>query len=176
MTRLVDAVEGAEAIRSLERIPAGDQGRQAVATICLVERSGRGDETAVGGRHAMNPNPPCPFCSKHEAVLENPLAYVLFDKNPVTPGHCLIIPFRHVADYFDTTQRERQAMLSLADAAKTILDRDFAPRGYNIGINVGEVAGQTVPHVHLHLIPRYPNDVGNPRGGVRGVIPARQNY
>ncbi len=67
-------------------------------------------------------------------------------------------------------------MLALADAAKQMLDRDFAPQGYNLGINVGEVAGQTVPHVHLHLIPRYAGDAENPRGGVRCVIPVQQNY
>jgi diadenosine tetraphosphate (Ap4A) HIT family hydrolase len=119
---------------------------------------------------------PCPFCSPDDIVLRNDLAYVRFDKHPVTPGHCLIVPFRHVADFFTTTAEERQAMLALAESAKQMLDRDFVPRGYNLGINVGEVAGQTVPHVHLHLIPRYPGDVENPRGGVRGVIPARQNY
>jgi len=108
--------------------------------------------------------------------MRNDWAYVLFDKNPVTPGHCLIIPFRHVADYFATTEQERQAMLALADRAKQMLEKDYDPRGYNLGINVGEVAGQSVGHVHLHLIPRYPGDVQNPRGGVRGVIPARQNY
>ncbi len=124
----------------------------------------------------MNQNTPCPFCSIDDVALGNELAYVRFDKTPVNPGHCLIIPFRHVADFFATTEDERRAMLALADAAKQMLDRDFAPQGYNLGINVGEVAGQTVPHVHLHLIPRYPGDVDNPRGGVRGVIPARQNY
>jgi len=118
----------------------------------------------------------CPFCSPGEALMRNDWAYVLFDKNPVTPGHCLIIPFRHVADYFATTEQERQAMLALADRAKQMLEKDYDPRGYNLGINVGEVAGQSVGHVHLHLIPRYPGDVQNPRGGVRGVIPARQNY
>ena len=124
----------------------------------------------------MNQNAPCPFCSLDDIVLRNELAYVRFDKNPVNPGHCLIIPFRHMANFFATTDDERQAMLALADAAKQMLDRDFAPQGYNLGINVGEVAGQTVPHVHLHLIPRYAGDTGNPRGGVRGVIPVRQNY
>ena len=124
----------------------------------------------------MNQNAPCPFCSFGDVVLGNELAYVIFDKSPVNPGHCLIIPFRHVADFFATTEDERQAMLALAEAARKLLDRDFAPQGYNLGINVGDVAGQTVPHVHLHLIPRYPGDVDNPRGGVRGVIPARQNY
>lgn len=124
----------------------------------------------------MNQNAPCPFCSFDDIVLGNELAYVRFDKNPVNPGHCLIIPFRHMANFFATTDDERQAMLALADAAKQMLDRDFAPQGYNLGINVGEVAGQTVPHVHLHLIPRYAGDAENPRGGVRGVIPVRQNY
>lgn len=118
----------------------------------------------------------CPFCAQGDAVLRNELAYVLFDRNPVTPGHCLIIPFRHVADFFATTEDERRALLALAEDAKAMLERDFAPAGYNLGINVGVVAGQTVPHVHLHLIPRFPGDVANPRGGVRGVIPAKQNY
>ncbi len=118
----------------------------------------------------------CPFCYVDGLILRNALAGVRFDKNPVTRGHCLIIPFRHVADFFATTDEERRAMLELAEAAKAMLDRDFAPQGYNLGINVGEVAGQTVPHVHLHLIPRYQGDVENPRGGVRGVIPRRQNY
>lgn len=119
---------------------------------------------------------PCPFCAEDGIVLRNELAYARFDKSPVTPGHCLVIPFRHVADFFATTEDERQAMLALAEAVKQMLDRDFSPHGYNLGINVGEVAGQTVPHVHLHLIPRYEGDVENSRGGVRGVIPARQNY
>jgi diadenosine tetraphosphate (Ap4A) HIT family hydrolase len=118
----------------------------------------------------------CPFCAPGEAQLRNDLAYLLFDKYPVTPGHCLIIPFRHVADFFATTEPERQAMLALAERARQMLEKDFGPRGYNLGVNVGEVAGQSVAHVHLHLIPRYPGDVVNPRGGVRGVIPARQNY
>jgi diadenosine tetraphosphate (Ap4A) HIT family hydrolase len=121
-------------------------------------------------------SPPCAFCSVDEAVLRNRLAYVRFDKYPANPGHCLIIPFRHVADFFATTEAEREAIFALADSAKQILERDFKPGGYNLGINVGEVAGQTVPHVHLHLIPRYAGDVENPCGGVRGVIPARQKY
>lgn len=124
----------------------------------------------------MNPRVTCPFCAADGRVLGNELAYVRWDKHPVNPGHCLIIPFRHVADFFATTADERQAMLALADAAKQMLERDFSPQGYNLGINVGAVAGQTVPHVHLHLIPRYTGDTHDPRGGVRGVIPARQSY
>lgn len=124
----------------------------------------------------MNRNPTCPFCSTENAVLSNRLAYVRYDLNPVNRGHCLIIPFRHVSDFFETSPEERQAMLTLADEAKAMLELKFAPDGYNLGLNVGAVAGQTVPHVHLHLIPRYAGDVDQPRGGVRGVIPSKQNY
>ena len=81
-----------------------------------------------------------------------------------------------MADWFDTTADERHAMFDLADKAKALLNAEFRPDGYNLGINVGEAAGQTVFHVHLHLIPRYRGDVANPRGGVRGVIPDKQNY
>jgi len=120
--------------------------------------------------------PGCPFCSDEGAVLANGLAFALPDRYPVTPGHLLVIPYRHVADYFHTTLFERRAMLALLDLARRMLDERHAPQGYNIGVNVGEAAGQTVMHVHLHLIPRYAGDVANPRGGVRGVIPAKQSY
>jgi diadenosine tetraphosphate (Ap4A) HIT family hydrolase len=106
----------------------------------------------------------------------NDLAYVIRDSNPVNPGHLLIIPKRHVADFFLTTEAEKAAMLLLLDMAKRHLNDKHAPAGYNIGINVGEAAGQTISHVHLHLIPRYHGDTENPRGGVRGVIPSRQSY
>lgn len=118
----------------------------------------------------------CPFCNPAEPLLENELAFVLRDKFPASPGHLLIIPRRHVADWFATTEQERTAMFALADTAKNWLADTLAPAGYNLGINVGEAAGQTVFHVHLHLIPRYPGDVPAPRGGVRGVIPAKQSY
>lgn len=118
----------------------------------------------------------CPFCDTADAVLENALAYARFDKYPVTPGHLLLLPRRHVASFFDTTPAEQAALLALAADAKRLLDARHAPHGYNIGINIGEAAGQTVMHVHVHLIPRYRGDVENPRGGVRGVIPAKQNY
>lgn len=118
----------------------------------------------------------CPFCHPGKAVLQNTLAFALFDKSPVTPGHLLLIPRRHVADWFETTGAERQDLLALADEARQWLLREHAPGGFNLGVNVGEAAGQTVFHVHLHLIPRYKGDVANPRGGVRGVIPTRQNY
>jgi len=121
--------------------------------------------------------PFCPFCTHDgELFLQNGLAYARCDANPVTPGHVLLIPFRHVSSYFDTTYEERMALLQLLDEAKLLLDESHVPDGYNVGINVGEHGGQTIPHVHLHLIPRYRGDVENPRGGVSGVIPGKQSY
>jgi diadenosine tetraphosphate (Ap4A) HIT family hydrolase len=118
----------------------------------------------------------CPFCAAEGAFLGNELAYARYDRYPVTPGHLLIIPRRHVADFFDVTDAERAALWDLAGQAHALLRRERNPDGFNIGINVGAAAGQTVFHVHMHLIPRYRGDVGNPRGGVRGVIPAKQSY
>jgi len=118
----------------------------------------------------------CPFCHSGGILFENDLAYVVRDDNPVNPGHLLIIPKCHVADFFLTTEAEKIALLSLLNEAKHYLDGKHAPAGYNIGINVGEAAGQTIFHVHLHLIPRYHGDTDNPREGVRGVIPSRQSY
>lgn len=118
----------------------------------------------------------CPFCRPDNILFENDLAYACPDQYPVNPGHLLIIPKRHVADFFLTTEAEKAALLSLLDEAKHHLDGKYVPAGYNVGINVGEAAGQTIFHVHMHLIPRYQGDTENPRGGVRGVIPARQSY
>lgn len=118
----------------------------------------------------------CPFCHPDVLLFENDLAYAKPDKYPVNTGHLLIIPKRHVADFFLMTEAEKVALLSLLDEAKHYLDGKHAPAGFNVGINVGEVAGQTIPHVHLHLIPRYHGDMENPRGGVRGVIPDKQHY
>jgi diadenosine tetraphosphate (Ap4A) HIT family hydrolase len=120
--------------------------------------------------------PNCPFCRPDGILLENDLAYAKPDKYPVNPGHLLIIPKRHIADFFLTTNAEKSALFSLLDEAKHYIDGKYAPAGYNVGINAGVVAGQTIMHVHLHLIPRYHGDMQNPRGGVRGVIPAQQNY
>ncbi len=118
----------------------------------------------------------CPFCQPVPAVIQNRLAFALFDRSPVTPGHMLFIPRRHVADWFETTADERVDLMALADEARALLIQERRPDGFNLGVNVGIAAGQTVFHVHLHLIPRYAGDMANPRGGVRGVIPARQSY
>lgn len=109
-------------------------------------------------------------------LAENHLAFAIFDKFPVNPGHVLIIPKRHLANYFELSPEEQAACWQLLPNVKSLLEAKFQSQAYNIGINVGETAGQTVMHVHLHLIPRYAGDVDNPRGGVRGVIPGKQQY
>jgi superfamily II DNA or RNA helicase/HKD family nuclease/diadenosine tetraphosphate (Ap4A) HIT family hydrolase len=98
------------------------------------------------------------------------------DAFPVSPGHTLIVPRRHIADWFDATDAERAEMLSVMDAVRSIHARDYRPDGWTIGLNVGSAAGQTVPHAHLHMIPRYTGDVPDPRGGIRHVIPGLGNY
>jgi diadenosine tetraphosphate (Ap4A) HIT family hydrolase len=116
--------------------------------------------------------PDCPFCAPSRYISENGLAYVIADKFPVNPGHLLIITKRHTAYFFPTTEQERIALFSLLDTAKHYLDGEYAPAGYNVGINAGAAAGQTGPHVHVRLIPRYSGDMDTPRG----VIPARPSY
>ncbi len=120
----------------------------------------------------------CPFCNMPEEniILKNELCYAIYDKYPVTKGHMLIIPFRHFDNYFDATKEEKIVFIELVDKAKEFLDKQFNPDGYNIGVNIGRTAGQTVFHVHIHLIPRYKGDIENPVGGVRGVIPDKQKY
>lgn len=98
------------------------------------------------------------------------------DAYPVSPGHTLIVPRRHVESYFSLDVTERDGLFALLDAAKRQLDREFGPDGYNIGINDGAAAGQTVPHLHIHVIPRYAGDQPDSRGGVRWVIPEKADY
>jgi len=120
----------------------------------------------------------CIFCEKPESerLLTAPLAFAIHDLFPVAPGHILLIPTRHTASWFDLTRDEHRDILDLLDRAKDYLDSRFSPRGYTIGINEGAAAGQTIFHVHLHLIPRHPGDVVDPKGGIRGVIPKKQRY
>lgn len=101
---------------------------------------------------------------------------VLWDSYPVSLGHALIIPRRHVPSLFDATATERAEILSLADEARQILVERHSPDGFNLGINDGAAAGQSVPHLHVHLIPRYRGDVPDPRGGVRWIIRDRAMY
>lgn len=121
-------------------------------------------------------NDTCPFCDSEVAILKNEHAYARYDIYPVNEGHILVVPFRHVSSFFDLTDEERDAIFKLVDKSKALLDKEHKPDGYNIGINVGESAGQTVWHVHVHVIPRYKGDMEDPRGGVRGVIPDKQKY
>jgi len=95
---------------------------------------------------------------------------------PVSPGHSLVIPKRHIASFFEVTYDERTALFELLDTAKSAAEAEFHPAGYNIGINDGAAAGQTVSHLHIHLIPRFEGDLPDPRGGVRWVIPAKADY
>jgi diadenosine tetraphosphate (Ap4A) HIT family hydrolase len=120
----------------------------------------------------------CPFCSlpAERIVAANDHAFVIRDGFPVSPGHTLIIPRRHVASFFDVTWQEREAMLALVAKSRDQLQQEFSPDGFNLGINDGVAAGQTVMHVHMHLIPRYAGDREDPRGGVRWVLPDAADY
>jgi len=122
----------------------------------------------------------CLFCKwqKQEGrmILENELAYASFDEFSVNPGHVLIMTKRHTKDFFEATDKEKNDIFDLVDKAKKLVDKEHHPDGYNIGMNCGIPAGQSVMHVHVHLIPRYVGDVEDPRGGVRGVIPKKQQY
>jgi diadenosine tetraphosphate (Ap4A) HIT family hydrolase len=118
----------------------------------------------------------CIFCRRVDLIYQGELAYISLDKYPASPGHALIIPNRHVPNYFDCTQQEISELWGLVNRAKRMIEKDHTPDSYNIGINVSKVAGQSVPHTHIHLIPRYEGDVEDPRGGVRNVIPKNRTY
>jgi len=129
----------------------------------------------------MNPSPiakPCLFCTLPDAriIIANDFAIAVRDGFPVSLGHTLIIPKRHVVSFFETTTEERLSMLELMDKAKLALDAEFHPPSYNIGVNDGAAAGQTISHVHIHLIPRYEGDRTDARGGVRWVLPEKAKY
>ena len=120
----------------------------------------------------------CPFCSidAGRIVDERKWAFVTWDKCPVSAGHALIVPKRHIGSWFATTSSEQRGLVELINVAKSLVEQTHCPDGYNIGINDGTAAGQTIPHLHIHLIPRYRNDLPDPRGGVRWVLPGRAKY
>lgn len=120
----------------------------------------------------------CPFCSIDESkiTLANNHAIAIYDGYPVSPGHSLIIPKRHLAGFFEATKEEQLALLDLINEMQKILKAERNPDGFNIGINVGEAAGQTVMHLHIHLIPRFAGDQPDPRGGVRWIFPEKADY
>ena len=126
-----------------------------------------------------DPNNPCLFCNieKIGCAHENELAYASYDSYPVTKHHCLIIPKRHIKDYFNLSNAELVACNDLIQIVKNeIIKKDPSIKGFNLGTNIGKVSGQSILHCHLHLIPRREGDVDNPQGGVRSVIPNKQHY
>lgn len=113
---------------------------------------------------------PCELCTLTDVVLQNALAYVRYDNHSLSRGHVLVVPKRHVADFFDMTKDEQAAVLELLGEARRQLQVTLSPDGYNIGVNIGAAGGQSRMHVHVHLIPRYAGDVPDPRGGIRCVL------
>jgi len=109
-------------------------------------------------------------------IASNDLAMAIRDLYPVSPGHTLVITRREIETWWDATPEEKLALIVLLDVVKELLDADYSPDGYNVGFNAGEIAGQTVPHLHMHVIPRYIGDVPDPRGGIRHVMPAKAKY
>jgi len=123
--------------------------------------------------------PECPFCElspEREIIIDTPTAFAIYDKYPVSRGHALIIPKDHRDDYFDLTPEQQRACWSLVNIVKSIIEEKYQPDGFNIGVNINSAAGQTISHVHIHLIPRYTGDVKEPLGGVRSVIPEKRDY
>jgi diadenosine tetraphosphate (Ap4A) HIT family hydrolase len=120
----------------------------------------------------------CTFCnlSADRVILDHGLVLAIRDGYPVSPGHTLIVPKRHIGSFFETTYEERASILAALDQVKATLDSEFCPAGYNIGLNDGAAAGQTVAHLHVHLIPRYEGDQPDPRGGVRWIFPDKAKY
>lgn len=111
-----------------------------------------------------------------EHVASNKLAFAIRDAYPVSSGHTLVVPFREVVTWFDASADEKKAILDLIEIVKGQLDAEFRPQGYNVGFNAGAAAGQTVNHLHVHVIPRFTGDVPDPRGGVRWVLPEKAAY
>ena len=123
-----------------------------------------------------DPNNPCLFCTARGVTRDNALAYATRDTYPVSPGHTLIIPRRHCADFFELTPDELAACMELVVAEQRALAAELKPDGYNVGVNVGSAGGQSIRHVHIHLIPRYAGDHPRPQGGVRQILPSRADY
>ena len=126
-----------------------------------------------------DPNNPCLFCTtkEEEIIEENEFAYATFDSYPVSSKHCLIVPKRHIKDYFELNENEVTGCDQLIKIIKNQIEKDDKTiKGFNIGVNSGKVAGQSIMHCHIHLIPRREGDVENPQGGVRGIIPSKQHY
>jgi diadenosine tetraphosphate (Ap4A) HIT family hydrolase len=117
----------------------------------------------------------CELCTPNEVVFENALAYVRYESNSLSRGHVLVVPKRHVANFFDMTTEEQSAVLALLNQAHESSHAQHSPDGYNIGVNIGKAGGQSRMHVHVHLIPRYSGDVPDPRGGIRCVLAGKRH-
>lgn len=126
----------------------------------------------------MTEKTPCPFCDPPDSRVfyRSKLVYGLWDGFPVSEGQALLIPHRHIFSWFEASAEERSALFEGVDYVRNLIDQQHEPVDYNVGINIGSAAGQTIPHFHVHVIPRYPGDVDDPRKGVRHVIPWRGNY
>ena len=127
----------------------------------------------------MDPNNPCLFCNTNikEYLIENDLAFATFDSYPVSKNHLLVIPKRHVENYFDLSNDEILACNEIIKLSKKKLEKDDQTiKGFNLGSNNGKAAGQSINHCHIHMIPRRLGDVDNPQGGVRAVISSKQHY
>jgi diadenosine tetraphosphate (Ap4A) HIT family hydrolase len=120
----------------------------------------------------------CFFCQLDDSqiIFQDNLVMTIRDSFPVSQGHTLIIPKRHIVSFFEATETEQMALLRALQAAQKDLNQQYAPDGYNIGINDGVAAGQTVMHLHIHLIPRYKGDCPNPSGGIRWIFPEKAVY
>jgi diadenosine tetraphosphate (Ap4A) HIT family hydrolase len=112
----------------------------------------------------------CELCTPTDLLLENEQAYVQFERDSLSRGHVIVVPRRHVADFFQMSPGEHEAVNQLLREAHAYITTRFSPDGFNVGINVGKAAGQNRMHVHVHLIPRYSGDVADPKGGVRAVL------
>ena len=120
----------------------------------------------------------CPFCIPHHEVIfhEDDLSFGIWDQFPISPGHALLIPKRHIATWFEATEAEQVSLTRGLAVAKKAIEATHQPDAYNIGINSGQAAGQTIPHLHVHLIPRYQGDHEDPRGGIRHIMPDKAKY
>lgn len=121
----------------------------------------------------------CPFCDRlaeGDLVAQNDLAVAFVDRYPLNPGHTLIVPRRHEPDFLALTEAEHSAVWRLVPQVRAYVDARYHPHGYNLGVNAGAAAGQTVWHAHLHVVPRYEGDVADPRGGIRWILPDRARY
>lgn len=126
----------------------------------------------------MSEDEPCPFCTPDPKRIFHAGEWILglWDGFPVSPGHALLVPRRHVASWFDASPEELRDLAAAISIAREAIARRHRPDGFNVGMNLGRAAGQTVEHLHVHVIPRYLGDVGDPRGGIRWVVPAQAPY